>query len=117
MERARTKDGVHQAPTAQANKYSQEELRLMKTQDANYLGLKAQAEAKVGQFQQWQQWQQGWVVGRWVQGLLRGRSTSGKSASEVVSGQHATLILVASPAAPAHDPSCRKWSACSNRCT
>ena len=64
MERARTKDGVHQAPTAQANKYSQEELRLMKTQDANYLSLKAQAEAKVGQWQQWQQWQQGWGVGR-----------------------------------------------------
>lgn len=46
MEKARTRDGVHVAPAAEANKYSQGELRLMKTQDVKYLGLKAQAEAK-----------------------------------------------------------------------
>jgi U3 small nucleolar RNA-associated protein 11 len=45
MEHARTRRGVHVAPTAEANKYSQEQLRLMKTQDAGYLNLKAQAEA------------------------------------------------------------------------
>lgn len=48
MEKARTRNGVHIAPTAEANKYSQEELRLMKTQDIGYLQLKAQTEAKVG---------------------------------------------------------------------
>lgn len=31
----------------QANKYSQEELRLMKSQDAGYVRLKAQVDAKV----------------------------------------------------------------------
>lgn len=46
MEKARTRDGVHVAPTAEANKYSQEELRLMKSQDIGYLQLKAQTEAK-----------------------------------------------------------------------
>lgn len=46
MEKARTKGGVHVAPTAQANKYSQEELRLMKTQDVKYVALKAQVDAK-----------------------------------------------------------------------
>lgn len=46
MERARTKGGVHVVPTAQANKYSQEQLRLMKTQDVGYLNLKSQAERK-----------------------------------------------------------------------
>ncbi len=34
--------------SAEANKYSQEELQLMKTQDIKYIDLKAQAEAKVG---------------------------------------------------------------------
>ena len=48
MEKARTRDGVHVAPTAEANKYSQEELRLMKSQDLGYQQLKAQTEAKVG---------------------------------------------------------------------
>lgn len=48
MEKARTRDGVHVAATTEANKYSQEELRLMKTQDIGYLQLKAQTEAKVG---------------------------------------------------------------------
>jgi hypothetical protein len=48
MESARTKDGVHVTPTAEANKYSQSELALMKTQDVAYLRAKATAEAKVG---------------------------------------------------------------------
>lgn len=46
MEKARTVDGVHVARSTEANKYSQEELRLMKTQDVGYLTLKSQAEAK-----------------------------------------------------------------------
>jgi U3 small nucleolar RNA-associated protein 11 len=46
MEKARTKDGVHQVPTAEPNKYTQEQLRLMKTQDAGYLNFKAQTEKK-----------------------------------------------------------------------
>ncbi|KAK9846505.1 hypothetical protein WJX81_005518 [Elliptochloris bilobata] len=46
MEKARTREGVHAKSSVEANKYSQEELRLMKTQDANYVTLKAQAEAK-----------------------------------------------------------------------
>ncbi|KIZ01067.1 putative U3 small nucleolar RNA-associatedprotein 11 [Monoraphidium neglectum] len=46
MESARTKDGVHVTPTAEANKYSQSELALMKTQDVAYLRAKATAEAK-----------------------------------------------------------------------
>jgi len=33
--------------SAEANKYSQVELRLMKTQDIKYIALKAQTEAKV----------------------------------------------------------------------
>lgn len=48
MERQRTKGGVHQTATAEANKHSQEELQLMRTQDVGYLRLKAQTEAKVG---------------------------------------------------------------------
>lgn len=47
MEKARTKDGVHVVETGEANKYSQDELRLMRTQDLGYLTLKAQTEAKV----------------------------------------------------------------------
>lgn len=45
---ARTKEGVAIARSTEANKYSQAELQLMRTQDVGYLGLKAQAEAKVG---------------------------------------------------------------------
>lgn len=56
MEKARTKDGVHVVSTSEPNRYSQEELRLMKTQDVGYLTLKAQAEAKVI-------WWGGWVDG------------------------------------------------------
>ncbi len=48
MEHAKTRDGVHVVKSTEPNKYSQEELRLMKTQDINYLTLKAQTEAKVG---------------------------------------------------------------------
>lgn len=44
MEKSRTKDGVHVAPTAQANTYTADEIRLMKTQDVGYLTLKSQAE-------------------------------------------------------------------------
>lgn len=33
--------------SAEANKFSQDELRLMKTQDVKYIELKAQQEAKV----------------------------------------------------------------------
>jgi U3 small nucleolar RNA-associated protein 11 len=44
MEKARTKGGVHIAPTAEANAYTQDELRLMKTQDVGYLTMKSQAE-------------------------------------------------------------------------
>ena len=46
MEKARTKNGVHVAPTAEANKYTQDELRLMKTQDVGYLTMKSQSERK-----------------------------------------------------------------------
>ncbi|KAK2079278.1 hypothetical protein QBZ16_002969 [Prototheca wickerhamii] len=46
MEKSRTRQGVHVVPTAEANKYSQEELRLMRTQDIGYLGVKARTEAK-----------------------------------------------------------------------
>ena len=46
MEKARTKDGVHVVPSAEVNKYSQEQLRLMKTQDVGYLTMKGQAEKR-----------------------------------------------------------------------
>ena len=46
MEKARTKQGVHIVPTAEPNKYTQEQLRLMKTQDVRYLNLKSQTERK-----------------------------------------------------------------------
>lgn len=63
MEKARTKDGVHVQPSAEANKYSQDELRLMKTQDIGYLTLKAQAEAKVGAGGWWG-WRMHWQARR-----------------------------------------------------
>jgi U3 small nucleolar RNA-associated protein 11 len=47
MEKARTKDGVHIASSAEANKYTQEELRLMKTQDEKYVRLKSRVEEEV----------------------------------------------------------------------
>jgi hypothetical protein len=46
MEKQRTIDGVHQARGDESNKYTAEELRLMKTQDVKYVGLKASMEAK-----------------------------------------------------------------------
>lgn len=46
MQNSKTKDGVHQAATTKANKYSQDELKLMKTQDVKYMALKAQVDAK-----------------------------------------------------------------------
>lgn len=46
MEKSKTRDGVHQVSTAQANAYTQEEVRLMKTQDVAYLTVKSQTEKK-----------------------------------------------------------------------
>lgn len=46
MQSSKTKDGVHVVETAEANKYTQEQLQLMRTQDIGYLTLKAQEEAK-----------------------------------------------------------------------
>ncbi|GLI62103.1 hypothetical protein VaNZ11_004685 [Volvox africanus] len=45
MEKARTKEGVHDGRHKQANKYSHEELLLMRTQDVKYLSMKATTEA------------------------------------------------------------------------
>eukprot|EP00955_Chlamydomonas_euryale_P062281 358334-Chlamydomonas_euryale.AAC.10 len=47
MQKARTKDGVHKGALTVANKYSQEELRLMKTQDVKYLARQARVESEV----------------------------------------------------------------------
>lgn len=44
MEKSKTRQGVHVAPTAQANAYTQDEIRLMKTQDVGYLTMKSQTE-------------------------------------------------------------------------
>lgn len=46
MEGKRTKGGVAAGSITEANKYSQQELRFMKSQDASYLALKAQTETK-----------------------------------------------------------------------
>lgn len=46
MEKARTKEGVHLLSTAEPNKYTQEELAVMKTQDIRYVLNKAQSEAR-----------------------------------------------------------------------
>ncbi|GIL51073.1 hypothetical protein Vafri_7161 [Volvox africanus] len=45
MEKARTKEGVHDGRRTKANKYSHEELLLMRTQDVKYLSMKATTEA------------------------------------------------------------------------
>ncbi|KAJ9507650.1 hypothetical protein QJQ45_019176 [Haematococcus lacustris] len=45
MEKARTKEGVHDKSNI-ANKYSQEELALMRSQDVKYLSLKERVEAE-----------------------------------------------------------------------
>jgi U3 small nucleolar RNA-associated protein 11 len=46
MEKSRTKDGVHVGRREESNKYSTEELHLMKTQDVKYVGLRASMEMK-----------------------------------------------------------------------
>ncbi|KAG2500622.1 hypothetical protein HYH03_001389 [Edaphochlamys debaryana] len=46
MEKKRTKDGVHDGRLTQANKYSQDDLRLMKSQDVKYLSMKATTDGK-----------------------------------------------------------------------
>jgi len=46
MQRSKTEDGVHVARSSEQNKYTEEELRVMKTQDVKYVQLKAGVEAK-----------------------------------------------------------------------
>eukprot|EP00195_Chlamydomonas_chlamydogama_P010607 CAMPEP_0202903222 /NCGR_PEP_ID=MMETSP1392-20130828/22797_1 /ASSEMBLY_ACC=CAM_ASM_000868 /TAXON_ID=225041 /ORGANISM="Chlamydomonas chlamydogama, Strain SAG 11-48b" /LENGTH=223 /DNA_ID=CAMNT_0049590279 /DNA_START=81 /DNA_END=749 /DNA_ORIENTATION=- len=46
MEKAKTKGGVHDGREELSNKYSQEELALMKSQDVKYLSLKERVEAE-----------------------------------------------------------------------
>eukprot|EP00850_Spirogloea_muscicola_P008681 SM000047S16820 [mRNA] locus=s47:12219:14273:- [translate_table: standard] len=46
MQSTRTEGGIHMARPDESNKYSPEELRLMKTQDYKYVQNKAQSEAK-----------------------------------------------------------------------
>lgn len=46
MEKSRTKEGVHVGRGDESNKYTADELRLMKTQDVKYVGLRASMEAK-----------------------------------------------------------------------
>eukprot|EP00197_Chlamydomonas_leiostraca_P003099 CAMPEP_0202869552 /NCGR_PEP_ID=MMETSP1391-20130828/12519_1 /ASSEMBLY_ACC=CAM_ASM_000867 /TAXON_ID=1034604 /ORGANISM="Chlamydomonas leiostraca, Strain SAG 11-49" /LENGTH=251 /DNA_ID=CAMNT_0049549887 /DNA_START=127 /DNA_END=879 /DNA_ORIENTATION=+ len=46
MQSAKTKDGVHDGSLAKANKYSAEELALMRSQDVGYLALKSRVEAE-----------------------------------------------------------------------
>jgi len=46
MQRAKTDDGVHVQRTTEQNKYSEAELRVMKTQDVKYVQLKATIEEK-----------------------------------------------------------------------
>lgn len=46
MENKRTKEGVHDGSLTQANKYTQEQLALMRTQDIGYINVKAQTDAK-----------------------------------------------------------------------
>jgi hypothetical protein len=89
MEKARTADGVHVQRSTEANKYSQDELRLMKTQDVNYLTLKAQAESKV--------------------------CRPSKNAAHAA--LHSCPCFGRTFSTGTHPVFCRKWSACSNRCT
>jgi U3 small nucleolar RNA-associated protein 11 len=51
MVNTKTVDGVHR-PVNEDNKYTQEELILMKTQDIGYVLQKLQSERKVVQFTQ-----------------------------------------------------------------
>lgn len=46
MERQRTEGGVHVTPHGTANKYTEEQLRVMKTQDIKYVLSRAQTDAK-----------------------------------------------------------------------
>mmetsp|Transcript_36387 Transcript_36387/g.91427 ORF Transcript_36387/g.91427 Transcript_36387/m.91427 type:complete len:258 (+) Transcript_36387:122-895(+) len=46
MEKGRTKDGVHEGRLTESNKYTQEQLQLMRTQDIGYINTKAQTDAK-----------------------------------------------------------------------
>ena len=46
MQKQRTVDGVHNANQDESNKYTQDELHLMKTQDVKYVAMKASMEAK-----------------------------------------------------------------------
>ncbi|GAX80942.1 hypothetical protein CEUSTIGMA_g8377.t1 [Chlamydomonas eustigma] len=46
MQKAKTKDGVHDGRRTVQNKYSQEQLMLMKTQDVKYLLLKERTETE-----------------------------------------------------------------------
>jgi len=46
MENTKTKDGVHETRSTTQNKYTEEELKVMKTQDVKYVQLKAGIEAK-----------------------------------------------------------------------
>mmetsp|Transcript_3181 Transcript_3181/g.7846 ORF Transcript_3181/g.7846 Transcript_3181/m.7846 type:complete len:248 (-) Transcript_3181:1141-1884(-) len=46
MQRSKTKDGVHTSDSTEPNKYTQEQLLLMKTQDKKYIEMKAQMENK-----------------------------------------------------------------------
>ena len=46
MQKQRTNDGVHIANEDLSNKYTQDELHLMKTQDVKYVAMKASMEAK-----------------------------------------------------------------------
>eukprot|EP00270_Netrium_digitus_P011962 TRINITY_DN3838_c0_g1_i1.p1 TRINITY_DN3838_c0_g1~~TRINITY_DN3838_c0_g1_i1.p1 ORF type:complete len:268 (+),score=67.68 TRINITY_DN3838_c0_g1_i1:48-806(+) len=46
MQNAQTRDGIHRTSITKPNKYTQEELLLMKTQDMAYILAKAQAEKK-----------------------------------------------------------------------
>lgn len=46
MQKAKTDDGVHVARSTEQNKYTEEELRVMKTQDVKYVQMKAAIEGK-----------------------------------------------------------------------
>jgi U3 small nucleolar RNA-associated protein 11 len=49
MERQRTKDGIHDTTSGSGRKYTEDELALMRTQDVNYLNLKATSERRKGE--------------------------------------------------------------------
>ena len=49
MQNQRTERGVHVARASEANKYTQEQLRIMKTQDSLFLAMRAQIDRKKGE--------------------------------------------------------------------